>query len=159
MTTTSKTMTPVAPRKNSNDGSGITALPGFLAFAIGPERWENRFVPKKRAHQENSKDGSGSMLRRLRFCSRSTAVLRRDLDEMIQGTAGRYCSIGERIARTRSEVWDQSWNKGSGKCVVPSVTKNGGDYASYSVVFGRSDCCGYRLDAYTRYLKGRIPRQ
>lgn len=122
MTTKSKTMTPVAPRNNSNEGSGITALPGLLAFAIGPERWVIRFVPKKRAHQENQKGRSGSMLRRLRLCSHS-AVLRRGLDEMMQGTAGRYRSIAERIARTRNEVCEQSWNKGSGKRVVPSVIK------------------------------------
>jgi hypothetical protein len=31
-------MTPMAPRKNLNDGSGITALPVLLDFVMGSER-------------------------------------------------------------------------------------------------------------------------
>ena len=31
-------MTPMAPRKNLNDGSGRTALPGLLAFVMGSQR-------------------------------------------------------------------------------------------------------------------------
>ena len=42
-------MTPMAPRKNLNDGSGITAL---RAFVMGSQRLRKRFVPKKAAAAE-----------------------------------------------------------------------------------------------------------
>jgi len=35
--TTNKSMAPIARRKNPKDGSGITALPLLLSFAIGYE--------------------------------------------------------------------------------------------------------------------------
>jgi hypothetical protein len=35
MMITSESMTPIAARKNLNDGSGITVLPFLLAFAMG----------------------------------------------------------------------------------------------------------------------------
>jgi hypothetical protein len=47
MMTTSKSMAPIARRKNPKDGSGITALPLLLAFAIGPELQGGELVPKQ----------------------------------------------------------------------------------------------------------------
>jgi hypothetical protein len=49
MMITSKSMALIARRKKPNDGSGITALPLFLAFAIGLEPQAGRSVPKQRA--------------------------------------------------------------------------------------------------------------
>jgi hypothetical protein len=46
MMTTSKNMAPIARRKKPKDGSGITALPLLLAFAIGPELQVDGLVPK-----------------------------------------------------------------------------------------------------------------
>ena len=40
-------MTPMAPRKNLNDGSGITALRVLLAFVIGSQRLGETICSKK----------------------------------------------------------------------------------------------------------------
>jgi hypothetical protein len=47
MMTTSKSMAPIARRKKPKDGSGITALPLLLAFAIGSEPQVSGLVPKQ----------------------------------------------------------------------------------------------------------------
>jgi hypothetical protein len=47
MMTTSKSMAPIARRKKPKDGSGITALPLLLAFAIGSELQVDGLVPKQ----------------------------------------------------------------------------------------------------------------
>jgi hypothetical protein len=47
MMTTSKSMAPIARRKKPKDGSGITALPLLLAFAIGLELQVDGLVPKQ----------------------------------------------------------------------------------------------------------------
>jgi hypothetical protein len=47
MKTTSKSMAPIARRKKPKDGSGITALPFLLAFAIGSELQVGGLVPKQ----------------------------------------------------------------------------------------------------------------
>jgi hypothetical protein len=47
MTTTSKSMTPIARRKKPKDGSGMTALPLLLAFAIRSELQVGGLVPKR----------------------------------------------------------------------------------------------------------------
>ncbi|HMG77395.1 MAG TPA: hypothetical protein VK591_01845 [Xanthobacteraceae bacterium] len=47
MMTTSKSMAPIARRKKPKDGSGITALPFLLAFAIGFELQVGGLVPKQ----------------------------------------------------------------------------------------------------------------
>jgi hypothetical protein len=47
MMTTSKSMAPIARRKKPKDGSGITALPLLLAFAIGSEPQVGGLVPKQ----------------------------------------------------------------------------------------------------------------
>jgi hypothetical protein len=47
MMTTSKSMAPIARRKKPKDGSGITALPFLLAFAIGFELQVSRLVPNQ----------------------------------------------------------------------------------------------------------------
>jgi hypothetical protein len=45
MITTSKSITPIARRKKSNDGSGMPPLRILLAFAIASELWSNGLVP------------------------------------------------------------------------------------------------------------------
>jgi hypothetical protein len=47
MMTTTKSMAPIARRKNSNDGSGIMLLPFLFACTMGSQRRPNRFVPEK----------------------------------------------------------------------------------------------------------------
>src|SRR3984957_11593110 len=47
MMITSKSMAPIARRKKPKDGSGITALPLLLAFAISLERRAGGLVPKQ----------------------------------------------------------------------------------------------------------------
>jgi len=51
MMITSKSMAPIARRKKPKDGSGITALPLLLAFAIGMELQAGGLVPKQPRRQ------------------------------------------------------------------------------------------------------------
>jgi hypothetical protein len=53
MMTTSKSMAPIARRKNPKDGSGITALPFLLAFAIDSELQAGRFSSKPAALEKS----------------------------------------------------------------------------------------------------------
>ena len=45
-------MTPIAPRKNLNDGSGITALPVLLAFVMSSQRLGETICSEKGGHGE-----------------------------------------------------------------------------------------------------------
>lgn len=47
MMTTSKSIAPIARRKNPKDGSGMTALPFLLAFAIDFELQVDGLVPNQ----------------------------------------------------------------------------------------------------------------
>jgi hypothetical protein len=55
MMTTSKSMAPIARRKKPKDGSGITALPLLLAFAMGSELQGGQ-ISSKTAAPEKSKN-------------------------------------------------------------------------------------------------------
>ena len=46
-------MTPMAPRKNLNDGSGITALPVLFAFVMGSQRLGETICSEKGSHGGN----------------------------------------------------------------------------------------------------------
>jgi hypothetical protein len=54
-------MTPMAPRKNLNDGSGIPALPVLLDFVMGSERLGETICSEKGSYAE-SFDRSPNML-------------------------------------------------------------------------------------------------
>ena len=55
-------MAPIARRKKPKDGSGITALPFLLAFAIGSELQVGGLVPKQPCRKSQKKLGRSLML-------------------------------------------------------------------------------------------------
>ena len=61
MMITSKSMAPVARRKNPKDGSGMTALPLLLAFAIDLELRVGGLVPKQQRRKSQKACSSGAI--------------------------------------------------------------------------------------------------
>jgi hypothetical protein len=61
MMITSKSMAPIARRKKPKDGSGITALPLLLAFAISLERRVGGLVPKQPRRKSQKACSSGAI--------------------------------------------------------------------------------------------------